>query len=82
ININIIILQYTTISFFSHIMNHLNGTKGQRDKGTKYCSFVCLFAPMIFSVPLYFIDFFGPAEMAEMAEMGFAQPCGMIIYRH
>ncbi len=27
-------------------------------------------------------DFFGPAEMAEMAEMGFAQPCGMIIYRH
>ncbi len=32
--------------------------------------------------PADFFDFFSPAEMAEMAEMGFAQPCGMIIYRH
>ena len=36
----------------------------------------------VFFGPAEFFDFFSPAEMAEMAEMGFAQPCGMIIYRH
>ena len=47
------------------------------------CVFVRLFVRANdFFGPADFFDFFSPAEMAEMAEMGFAQPCGMIIYRH
>ena len=65
--------------FLYFFYNGINGNK--RKNGKDYYTNNIFPTEIVFLFPAEF-EFFRPAEIAEMAEMGFAQPCGMIIYIH